>query len=233
MDNEDPGRPVEDQIAYYRARAPEYDATSLKGQALDSGEDQEWLDEQGEALRALGDFAPTGQVLEIAAGTGQWTGHLLRWADSLTAVDAAPEVLAINRSRVGDDSVTRVAADIFAWEPDAVYDAVFFAFWLSHVPEALFDHFWSRVAKLLKPTGRVFFIDERMPGGWERALFRNEGDESGTVVRRLSDGRQFRIVKVFYEPEDLAHRLIKLGWDIAIESPGRWLYYGSGQLAPN
>ncbi len=36
MANEGPGPFVEEQIAYYRARAPEYDATSLEGQALSS-----------------------------------------------------------------------------------------------------------------------------------------------------------------------------------------------------
>ena len=52
----------------------------------------------------------------------------------MTAVDAAPEVLAINRARVGDASVRYVEADLFDWSPDQRYDACVFAFWLSHVP---------------------------------------------------------------------------------------------------
>ncbi len=174
MDDAEVEQLLLEQISYYRTRAPEYDATSLEGQALDSGEDQQWLGEQDEALRALADFAPTGRVLELAAGTGQWTRRLVRWADSVTAVDASPEALAINRNRVTDHSVSHITADIFTWEAEEAYDTVFFAFWLSHVPKALFDSFWGRVASFLNPHGRVFFIDERAPGGWTRALYRKE-----------------------------------------------------------
>ncbi|MFQ5947258.1 MAG: class I SAM-dependent methyltransferase [Acidimicrobiia bacterium] len=221
---------LEEQIAYYQARAPEYDATSLEEQAsLGSKEDRAWLAERDAAIRALGEFAPRGRVLELAAGTGQWTRHLVRWADSVTAVDASPEALQINRDRVGDARVAYVETDIFTWEADAGYDVVFFSFWLSHVPEGLFDPFWRRLGSFLKPEGRVFFIDERIPGGWRRALFPTEEVESGTALRRLGDGREFRIVKVFYEPDDLNRRLRGLGWDVEVNATGRWLYYGRGR----
>jgi len=50
--------------------------------------------------RALGEFAPQGRVLELACGTGLWTGELVRYAERVVAVDAAPEVLEINRQRL-------------------------------------------------------------------------------------------------------------------------------------
>ncbi len=49
---------LSEQVAYYRARAPEYDAGALD---LPGG------DEIASALEA---FAPTGEVLELACGTG-------------------------------------------------------------------------------------------------------------------------------------------------------------------
>ena len=45
-------------------------------------------------------FGPAGEVLELACGTGLWTVELARHAASITAVDASPEVLEINRSRL-------------------------------------------------------------------------------------------------------------------------------------
>ena len=231
MDDAELERLLLEQVSYYRTRAPEYDATSLEGQALDSGEDHQWLGEQDEALRALTEFAPAGRVLELAAGTGQWTRHLVRWANSITAVDASPEALAINRSRVDDPSVSHIAADIFTWDTEERYDTVFFAFWLSHVPLSLFDNFWGRIASFLNPHGRVFFIDERVPGGWTRALYSEEDQDPGHVVSRTSGEHSFRIVKVFHQPEDLARALQRLDWEVEIESTGRWLYHGWGRPA--
>ena len=63
----------------------------------------------------------------------------------MTAVDASPEVLGINRARLREArreiSVRYVEADLFDWRPDAAYDAVFFEFWLSHVPPERFERF--------------------------------------------------------------------------------------------
>ncbi len=71
-------------------------------------------------------------MLELACGTGLWTVELARHADSVTAVDASPEVLGINRARIqetGHETPVRyVEADLFDWRPDAAYDAVFFGF---------------------------------------------------------------------------------------------------------
>ena len=74
-------------------------------------------------------------MLELAGGTGLWSRRLAHTAQHLTVVDAAPEVLAINRERVGDPSVAYVQADLFHYAPaPGAYDVCFFSFWLSHVP---------------------------------------------------------------------------------------------------
>ena len=46
-------------------------------------------------------FAPRGRVLELAAGTGQWTGLLAEAADELLVTEASPEMLELNRSQGG------------------------------------------------------------------------------------------------------------------------------------
>src|SRR5205807_9069788 len=125
------------QVAYYRAVAAEYHEHALDG-AEDSAR---------ELHEALDAFAPRGDVLELACGPGAWTPKLLEHAGSVTAVDAAPEMLALARRRVGDDERVRfVEADLFAWRPDRLYDVVFFGFWLSHVPPERFEAFWRVVA---------------------------------------------------------------------------------------
>jgi hypothetical protein len=52
-------------------------------------------------------------------------------------------------------------------------------------------------------------------------------DRSGLARRKLSDGREFEIVKLFHEPEALAHRLHQRGWDGWVGSSGRFFLFGS------
>jgi 2-polyprenyl-3-methyl-5-hydroxy-6-metoxy-1,4-benzoquinol methylase len=85
-----------------------------------------------------------------------WTQQLLRHADTVTAVDGAPEMLARDSARVGEGRVRFIQANLFEWSPKVEYDFVFFGFWLSHVPLDRLDGFWSFVRACLKPDGRVF-----------------------------------------------------------------------------
>ena len=49
--------------------------------------------------------------------------------------------------------MTHVNANIFDWRPERRYDAVFFGFWLSHVPPATFHEFWALVRSSLRAGG--------------------------------------------------------------------------------
>jgi demethylmenaquinone methyltransferase/2-methoxy-6-polyprenyl-1,4-benzoquinol methylase len=210
------GRLLAEQVAYYRACAPEY----LDG-ALD-------LPGGRELDAALDRFAPAGDVLELACGPGTWTRRLLRDATGLTAVDAAPEMLALARQRVGDDDRARfVLADLFVSRPERRYDVVCFGFWLSHVPLERFRAFWTLVDDCLAPSGRVFFADDahRTP---DELI---EGAASSTIRRRLNNGVSHRAVKVPHTPAELEHRLAQLGWDISVSATQWPFYWGAGGRA--
>ena len=223
-----------EQIAYYRARAGEYDEWFRRDGRYDRGPEANarWAEEIGLVSDALTAFNPVGDVLELAAGTGWWTQGLAQYAGSLTAVDASPETLAINRGKLGDAPVRYMEADLFEWQPDRQYDVVFFSFWLSHVPPERFDAFWNLVRACLKPTGRVFFLDSRYDPDSTAADHRLEGEDATTTGRRLNDGREFRIVKVFYQPDALAARLAGLGWDVTVRTTPNHFLYGSGTPSP-
>jgi Methyltransferase domain len=124
---------LNEQRAYYRGRAPEYDEWWQRRGSYDRGEEEirEWHRQVASVDAALRSFDVKGDVLELAGGTGWWTERLAATADRLTVVDAAPEVLALNRQRVGREDVSYVIADLFDWRPERSYDVVFFSFWLS------------------------------------------------------------------------------------------------------
>src|SRR6185312_6072114 len=96
-------RLIEEQIAYYQARAAEYDEWFLRQGRYDHGPEMNarWFAEVEQVARALEAFAPAGDVLELASGTGLWTQRLVTTARSVTAVDSSPEVHAVNRERLG------------------------------------------------------------------------------------------------------------------------------------
>jgi 2-polyprenyl-3-methyl-5-hydroxy-6-metoxy-1,4-benzoquinol methylase len=218
---------LDEQIAYYRARAQEYDEWFLRQGRYDRGPEhrQAWLREVEEMETALRDTVRDADVLELACGTGLWTRRLAENNARVLAIDASSEVIAINRERLGSASVEYVVADIFSFVPQAAFDVVFFSFWLSHVPPARFNDFWSFVRAALKPGGRVFFIDSLME---QTSTARDHGplDESGMVQRRLNDGQEFNIVKIFYEPAALEQRLTAMGWTGWVRSTRTFFLYG-------
>ncbi len=171
-------------------------------------------------------------MLEIAAGTGLWTQRLAPAVQRLTALDAAPETLALNRERLGAlaERVSYATADIFSWSPAERFDAIFFGFWLSHVPPERFEGFWARVGDWLTPGGRVFLVDSSYEQTSTARDHQLEGAEATTVERKLNDGQRFRIVKVFYTPETLGGKLAELGWKADLRATPRYFLYGSAAL---
>jgi demethylmenaquinone methyltransferase/2-methoxy-6-polyprenyl-1,4-benzoquinol methylase len=222
------GETIQQQIEYYRARAGEYDEWFLRLGRYDHGPDlnAQWFAEAGAVAAALDAFGPAGEVLEFACGTGLWTGRLATAATRVTAVDASAQMLAINRARVRSPAVTYIDADVFAWEPPAhAFDVVFFSFWLSHVPPERFKAFWAIVRRALRPGGRFFLIDSRHEPTATAVDDRLPGRTATTLTRRLNDGREFEIIKVFYEPNSLRERLAELGWvAVAHQTPTYFLY---------
>lgn len=223
--------PVDDllreQIAYYRAFAPEYDRYFDDPLGWD-----EWnrrrMPELERAVRRLREAVSGERVLEIACGTGWWTERLAPVASSVTAVDAAPEAIQIARSRAPD--VDYVETDIFSWQPDARYDVVFFGYWLSHVPQERFEVFWDLVGRALSREGRVFFVDKLLKDDPEverrRLPFRVAEHDDGTATRRVADGREFRIADIYYEPDELGRKLRDLGWEGEVHARRPFFYMG-------
>jgi SAM-dependent methyltransferase len=222
-----------DQARYYRKRAREYDDWWFRRGRYDHGGDvnARWFADAAELQAALERFEPTGEVLELACGTGLWTERLIAFADRLTAVDGSPEMLELCRARVDDPRVTRVHADLFSWEPDRVYDVCFFGFWLSHVPEERFGMFWEKLGRAIGPDGRVFFVDSSRHDLASAVDHRLSDPGDPTMLRRLADGSEYRIVKRFYEPPSLGRRLADIGWNVELRCTPEFFLYGEGRLA--
>src|SRR5262245_11305662 len=136
-----------EQRNYYEARAPEYDEWWLRRGRFNYGPEANalWRAETTTLHKALDASGISGDVLELASGTGTWTVQLAQLADRIIALDGSPEMIAINRARLEEaglaDRVTFQEVDLFSWKPDRTYDAVVMGFFLSHVPMQLEDAF--------------------------------------------------------------------------------------------
>jgi demethylmenaquinone methyltransferase/2-methoxy-6-polyprenyl-1,4-benzoquinol methylase len=220
---------LKEQIAYYRARAQEYDESVYQtGRFASSHKEGASFGSNFDfAARLLQRMGPFEEIVELACGTGIWTGDLAQIGKAVTALDASPEMLEINRRKVADARVRYEQADLFAWEPARQYDLVFFAFWLSHVPPESLDAFLARVRRATRPGGQLFIVDQYAPvpgKEWVAA-------QQGIYHRRaLYDGRAFTMVKVFYDTALLEEKLGRLGFQTQTQKSGECFFALTGTL---
>jgi ubiquinone/menaquinone biosynthesis C-methylase UbiE len=206
MNNNPPSETIlQNQIDYYREVATEYDEWAYNNNSDDHGAiNQQWYDEASIVRAALHAIPKVDHALELACGTGIGTRELVKIANRVTAIDASPEMININRAKVNSPQVEYLQADLFAWEPQTQYDLIFFGFWLSHVPPAQVVPFLEKVQRALKPNGVVFMVDSQSASQTSTAKDTNpQADDAHILTRTLNDGRKFQIVKAYHSATEL------------------------------
>ncbi len=200
--------------SYYAARAPEYDSIYLKP-------------ERQADLRALEHWLPSvfsgARVLEVACGTGYWTQFLAPVASSILAIDAAPETMAIARSRVAGDTVQFLVGDAYALPRRAEkFDAAFAGFWFSHVPKERQREFLVGLNASLKHGAKVVLLDNRYVEGSSSPLAERDVDGNTYQTRKLADGSTHRVLKNFPSENELHALAAGLSQSAAFKC---WQYY--------
>ena len=219
-----------EMIEYYAARAPEYDDWYLRRGRYSHGpiHDAAWDAELDAAGRWLDGLPMTGEIVELAAGTGWWS-PLLAAKGVVSLYDANEAPLARARERLVAHGLRAHLHVRDAWAaPDRPVDALFTGFWLSHVPPDRLDAFLAVARSWLKPGGLYAFIDsldDPQSGTTDRTA-----PADGIQRRRLADGRAFRVVKAYHAPDTLAAALVGAGFDeVSITSTGRFFRLGVGR----
>ncbi|MGI8644044.1 MAG: class I SAM-dependent methyltransferase [Thermomicrobiales bacterium] len=223
------------QRDYYRARAPEYDEWFLRQGRYDQGQalNRRWSDDVAVVQAALTSSGIAGNVLEMATGTGWWTERLATMAEHVTALDASPEALAIARQRLHtaglEDRVSFLQADLFGWQPERTYDAIFFGFWITHVPDERLDAFLTTVSAALRPAGTVFWVDSRREQTGTAPDQPLPDAEDEIMTRRLNDGRTFQIIKRFRIGAEYEQAFTDHGIDLNVRETTTYFQYGTGR----
>jgi demethylmenaquinone methyltransferase/2-methoxy-6-polyprenyl-1,4-benzoquinol methylase len=213
---------LRDQLDYYAARASEYDDAYRRAGMHDGGADANasWRADLAQLEGAFEKVPLSGDIVELAAGTGVWTERLVTRARSLHAIDGSAETLAVNRQRLGAaaDLVSYEVADLFEWQPSRLWDTCVFGFWICKVPDERLANFLNAVAASLRPDGVVCFIDKAAVS--EPATERE--------ARTLNDGRRFTIFDHPRPPARLVEAFAAAGLEIQVETFGDRFCLGHG-----
>jgi len=213
----------EAMIDYYQARAPEYDDWYLRRGRYARGaiDDAVWNAELDAAGRWLDGLPWQGEIVELAAGTGWWS-PLLASRGELSLYDASPAALDRARERLVAHGLRAHLHVRDAWaDPDRAVDGLFMGFWLSHVPRERLDEFLGLARRWLRTDGRLAAIDSLSDSASGASDHPEPADD--VAVRRLADGREFTIVKVYYAPDELAAALARAGFaDVEVTTTGRF-----------
>ena len=208
-----PAAPTATLLAYYEARAPEYDDWYLRRGRYARGpiHDAAWNAELDVAGRWLDGLPIAGEIVELAAGTGWWS-PLLASKGELSIYDGNAAPLDIARERLVAHKLRAHIHVRDAWaRAGSPVDAVFTGFWLSHVPRERLDAFLAVVAAGSSPAARSpSSIRDRTRS---RAPPTTRRPPTTSRVRRLDDGREFTIVKVYWEPGRAGSRAGRAGFD--------------------
>ena len=221
----------DEMVAYYEARAGEYDDWYLRRGRYEHGpiHDAAWNAELDAAGRWLDAQPIAGRIVELAAGTGWWS-PLLASKGELWMYDAASAPLERARERL---VAHRLRAHLHvrdAWaEPDGPpADALFAGFWLSHVERSRTGPFLDLATRWLASGGRLVLIDS-LPDPSSGAVD-HEPPADDRSVRRLADGREFTIVKVHRSPDEVAAALTGAGFrDVEVTTTGRFFVLATGR----
>lgn len=214
-------------VDYYEARAPEYDDWYLRRGRYDHGTiaNAVWNAELDIATQWVDGLDLGSVIVELAAGTGWWS-PLLAQKGELWAYDAAEAPLDRARSRL---VAHRLRAHLHvrdAWaSPERRVTGLFTGFWLSHVPRPALPAFLSVARAWLAPGGTYAFVDSLAdPESGARDQRRPADDRS---IRRLADGREFEIPKVYWRPDELEDALRAAGFESAeVTTTGRFFLLG-------
>ena len=110
-----------------------------------------------------------GRILVPGCGRGHEVVELTRCGFHVTALDVAPTAIAFLRQRLGEQRLHADVqqVDLFAWEPDGAYDAIYDQTSLCAMVLSQWPDYERRLHRWLHSDGQLFilFMQTERPGG--------------------------------------------------------------------
>ena len=178
-----------DLIAYYQARASEYERIYQK---------PERQHDLAIASEIFQDIFTNKDVFEIACGTGYWTGLIAKTSRSIFATDINESVIQIAKAKQYlPAKVTFQTADIFNLTYQKKYQSLFGGFVWSHIPLQDIVMFIDVVNSQVECGGTVVFIDNKFVEGSSTPISDKDEFNNTYQMRKLDDGTVYKVLKNF------------------------------------
>lgn len=197
-----------------------------------------WARLRGSCYQMVGKASPSSEVVDIGAGTGQFTLVVASACARVVAVDISPVMLGVLQAKVDASGLSNIEVVQFGFltyeHPGRRADFVYSRYALHHLPD-----FWKavaleRVRRMVRPGGVLRLWDvvynfdpveaeDRLEGwcatggrdvenGWTRAeLEEHIRDEHSTFTRLLEpmiERSGFKIKDAVYSPDGLFVRYV-------------------------
>lgn len=187
----------DETIEYYQMRAGEYD----KMYTRDNPGRQKELAE----LYALSSDTLEGRhIIDLACGTGYWTRIVSEKAVSIVGLDINSGTLSEAKKKRHQCPVNFIQADVFRLPfEDRQFNGLLATYLISHIKRHDLDDLARRVRRVLESGTRAFFCDNNLACELKPRLIWDKDHINSYKVRRLEDGREFQILKNYFEREEL------------------------------
>jgi demethylmenaquinone methyltransferase/2-methoxy-6-polyprenyl-1,4-benzoquinol methylase len=173
----------------------EYYDSLAKGYHRQFGYDKEYdTEEYKEICNLIADVFTSREVLEIACGTGYWTGKIAKVAKSVMATDLNSSMLTEAKKNLSCYSnISFTEADAYSLKKiTSFFSGAISVLWWCHVPKKKIPIFLSVLHSKLKPGARVLHICQLEDSDSENHTMDQNGD---AIAQRKSEERIYRIVK--------------------------------------
>jgi len=215
---------------YYNERAPEYE------EFYDGGTSAKLFDpalirkEVAILKKLLPDYV-NGRCIDIACGTGFWLPVYERNCAGITLIDQSENALsdcAKKIEKLGIEYKTEMLCDdIFSYPlAEQGYDSAVIAFLVSHLTDDEVDALIASLKTLLVPGGRFVFMDN----AWNEVIANIPRSKVSMVTRTLKDGRQFRILKRYFEKQDIQNLAGENNINLEIIYWGKVFFLATGRF---
>jgi SAM-dependent methyltransferase len=221
----------QEMMAYYDARAPEYDEL-YSGAGREISDLQVYKKEVENVGTIVARFS-RGHLLDVGCGTGYWLARYAEKCSAITLIDQSAGMLSECAQRVKLLGIAQkcrlIQGDFLKMRTSSVSaDTVLVGFVISHLTVVQEKLLFERIKQTINDSAYLVLLDS----AWtpKRQQFR---EKESVQERVLNDGRTFRVYKRYFTQSDVERMYVQHGFRLECFYIGDLILAAAGRLRHN